>query len=145
MVAGALGAPAAGAAGAAGAPKTAQQVDVGAGVVKATNAARARHGLPRLRPVRTLARAATGHSTFLAASGAFQHEDAAGRPFWTRLVKAGYPRNATMAENIAQTTGCGPRAVAQAMRLWMNSPPHRANILNPKLRAIGVTAPPMGR
>lgn len=137
MFAGALTAPAAGAA---GAPKTAKQVEVGAGVVQATNAVRAKHGLPRLRPVRTLARAATRHSTYLATTGEFRHEDAAGRPFWARIIKAGYPRNATMAENIAQTAGCGPASVAQAMRMWMNSAPHRANILNPKLRAIGVGA-----
>lgn len=111
---------------------------VAAEVVKATNAVRAKHKLPPLRVVGSLTNAATGHSAFLATSGRFQHEDADGGAFSGRLIRAGYPAGTTMAENIAMTAGCGPDTAKQAMALWMASAPHRANILHPKLRAVGV-------
>jgi hypothetical protein len=49
------------------------------------------------------------------------------------MSNAGY-RYSTAAENIAQ----GQRTPAQVMNSWMNSPGHRANILNGNLRELGV-------
>ncbi len=109
-------------------------------VVAQVNRVRARHGLRPLRPARPLARAARGHSRFLAARGVLQHEDARGRPFWVRLVAAGYPRDRAMGENLAQVGGCGPPPARRAVALWMASPGHRANVLSPRYRAIGVGA-----
>lgn len=116
------------------------QAAVEQAILAQTNAVRTKRGLAPLKLSRTLGRAARSHSTFLANTGSFQHESESGAPFWQRLVAAGYPKNATMAENIAQTYGCATSTGAEVVGLWMNSPPHRANLLNPKLRAIGVGA-----
>src|SRR5262249_49423581 len=50
-----------------------------------------------------------------------------------RMTAAGY-KGKRMAENIAYTTS----GVEAAMTWWMNSPPHRANILSPEHRDVGV-------
>lgn len=109
-----------------------------AGVLRQMNVMRVRNGAPPLRRVAVLARPARAHSAFMAASGTFQHEGADGSPFWSRLVRAGFPRTRTMAENIAMVSGCDPSAAAQVVRLWMNSPGHRANLLDRRMRTTGV-------
>jgi uncharacterized protein YkwD len=108
-----------------------------AALVQQMNAVRRAHGRAPLRPLATLARPARAHSAFLARSGSFQHEAADGAPFWTRLVAAGFPRQRRMAENIALVQGCTPAAMRQVVRLWMDSPGHRANLLDRRLRATG--------
>jgi uncharacterized protein YkwD len=113
-------------------------------VVAHVNRARASHGLPPLRRGAPLARAARGHSRFLAGRGVLQHEDARGRPFWVRLVAAGYPRDRAMGENLAEVGGCGAGPARRAVGLWMGSPGHRANLLSPRYRAIGVGAAATG-
>lgn len=55
------------------------------------------------------------------------------RPNGTRCFSL-YPSGRRMAENIAAGSETPERVVAQ----WMSSPGHRANIMNPKLRRIGV-------
>lgn len=121
------------------APPQNSWADIESAVVAETNAVRAQKGLPALRSTPRLRRAARGHSRFLSTTGLFQHEDGRGRPFWNRLVRAGYPRSATMAENIAMVGGtCSPEVAAEAVRMWMASPPHRANLLHRRMRAVGV-------
>ena len=56
-----------------------------------------------------------------------------GRTPFDRMTAAGY-RYSTAAENIA----AGQRTPQDVMTAWMNSPGHRANILNCALRQIGV-------
>ena len=51
----------------------------------------------------------------------------------TALLAAGY-RYRKVAENIA----AGQRDAAEVVRGWMNSPGHRANILDAELTQIGV-------
>jgi len=53
-----------------------------------------------------------------------------------RIRAAGYQITGTWAENIAR----GYRTPAAVMDGWLNSPGHRANIVNCSLRAIGVGA-----
>jgi len=52
----------------------------------------------------------------------------------TRLDYAGYDNWMTYGENIA----FGYSTAAAVMQAWMNSPGHRANILNPNFKEIGV-------
>lgn len=108
-----------------------------AALVRETNAVRAEHGLPPLRRVAVLARPARAHSRYMALTGDFAHEGPGGAPFWRRLVAAGYPRYRRMAENIAEVPGCDAEAARSLVRLWMDSPPHRANLLDPRLRVTG--------
>lgn len=109
-------------------------------LVTEMNRTRAKHGRPALRTIATLSRPARAHSRELLARGTFTHDGADGAPFWTRLVAAGYPRNRSMAENIAQAPGCGVGVARQTVRMWMASPPHRANLLDPRMHFVGAGA-----
>lgn len=106
-------------------------------LVAEMNEVRADHGRSPLRRVSTLTRAARGHSRGMAARGVLTHDGPTGRPFWTRVVAAGYPRDRAMAENIAQVPRCGVAAARLTVRLWMNSPAHRANLLSRRYRTVG--------
>lgn len=101
------------------------------------NRVRANHGLAPLRPAPELARPARAHSRYLLRTGLFTHDGPGGAPFWKRLVAAGSPRSRSMAENIAQAPGCGVGAARRSVRMWMASPGHRANLLNPRHRWAG--------
>jgi uncharacterized protein YkwD len=108
-----------------------------AALVSAVNQARAQHGLPALRVRTSLARPARAQSVRIAATGRLEHEGPGGAPFWKRLVAAGYPANRPMAENLAMMPACGAEAAREAVRGWLASPPHRANMLSRSYRWIG--------
>jgi uncharacterized protein YkwD len=104
------------------------------------NAERARHGLRPLRLHPRLARAARGHSEDMARRDYFDHTSPTGADFVDRVRRVGYLRGAQrweVAENIAWGTGSlsSPRAITRA---WMDSPGHRANVLNGSFREIGI-------
>jgi uncharacterized protein YkwD len=104
------------------------------------NAERARHDLRPLRLHPRLARAARSHSEDMARRDYFAHTSPSGADFVDRVRRAGYLRGARswrVAENIAWGTGSlsSPRAITRA---WMDSPGHRANILDGSYREIGI-------
>lgn len=109
-------------------------------IVDRINTLRRRAGLPALNPHLSLRRAARSHSKYLAVRVRdLEHEGPDGSPFWTRLVRAGYPRWSRMAENLGLATGrCKPDDPAGMVESWMASPPHRRNILDAEVRRIGV-------
>lgn len=115
--------------------------DPASAVVALTNAERAKAGCRPLRVDKRLATAARAHSADMAAHGYFDHDSLDGASPWTRMLDAGYP--APGAENIAK----GYATAAAVVGGWMDSPGHRANILDCGLRAIGVgmAAGPGGR
>lgn len=102
-------------------------------VVAATNAERARHGLAPFTADPRLHRAAQDHSGDMVRRGFFAHENPDGAQVWHRAVAAGYGYR-KVAENIA----AGQRTAADVVRGWMDSPGHRANILDAELTHIGV-------
>jgi uncharacterized protein YkwD len=115
-----------------------------AGVRRATlcllNRVRGHHGLSPLRADHRLAKAALGHSRDMVAHRYFAHESRSGRPFTARIARTGWTRSRRryiLGENIGWGTGdlASPRAMVRA---WMNSAPHRANILESRYRMIGV-------
>lgn len=101
-------------------------------VVELTNGERAAHGCPALAADDRLGAAARAHSADMAARNYFDHVSQDGRSFVDRVKAAGYPSPG--AENIA----AGQRTAEAVVKGWMDSPGHRANILNCKLRALGV-------
>jgi uncharacterized protein YkwD len=103
-------------------------------VVALTNAQRKAHGCGALRIDDRLVQAARAHSTDMVKQGYFSHTGANGSSFVTREVKAGYPAKGPSAENIAW----GYRTPQDVVTGWMNSPGHRANILNCGSVAVGV-------
>ena len=110
-------------------------------VLTAINALRRSKGLSELQLNNGLALAALGHSQSMARRGFFAHEGANGSPFWAR-IKPRYrplPGNAWgVAENLVWSA---PRLSADmAIQMWLNSPPHRKNLLAPSWREIGLGA-----
>jgi len=106
------------------------------------NRERARHGLRRLRSNGRLRTAALRHSSHMARTKYFDHTSPAGSSMTDRVRRAGYLRGSgrwSIGENIAWGTGgrATPQAIVQA---WMQSPGHRANILTPGFREIGIGA-----
>ena len=101
-------------------------------VIELTNEARATAGCAPLRFDTRLRTAAMGHSTDMGLNDYFSHTSQDGDTFADRIEAAGYPHPG--AENIAR----GYQTAAEVMDGWMNSPGHRANILNCGLRTIGV-------
>jgi uncharacterized protein YkwD len=87
-------------------------------VVEQTNAMRARHGLPPLTVDRRLVQSARAHTAWMTRSRRLRH---------TSLP---------VAENIAM----GQQNAQEALRSWMSSSGHRANILSRNHRRIGVSA-----
>jgi uncharacterized protein YkwD len=100
--------------------------------VKLTNTQRAKHGCSALRTESHLRTAARAHSKDMRVRHYFEHDSPDGRTPWDRIKAAGYSQPG--AENIAKGY-----ATAQAVvNGWMNSPGHRANILNCSLKAVGI-------
>ncbi|MEU4160520.1 CAP domain-containing protein [Actinoplanes sp. NPDC026670] len=79
-----------------------------------------------------LTAAASGHSAWMAQNGTLSHTGDGGSTFVTRAQAAGYAQPS--AENIAM----GYRTAAEVVDGWMNSPGHRANIVNCKSKTVGV-------
>ncbi len=70
----------------------------------------------------------------------FSHVSASGEDFVSRIKRAGYLRGArawTVGENLAWGSG-SLGSPAEIVRGWMQSPPHKANILNGRFREVGV-------
>jgi uncharacterized protein YkwD len=112
---------------------------VRAAVLCLHNRDRAVHGLPPLRENARLRRAAEGHSGDMVAQGYFAHDSLSGADMVDRILGTGYARGRgwSLGENIAWGTGSLATA-AEIQRAWMESPGHRANILRPQFREIGI-------
>jgi len=105
------------------------------------NALRRQQGLAPLRASKGLAAAAREQSMSMAENGFFGHESPGGSPFWKR-VESMYPKPAagswSVGENLVWRS---PRLSAErALQLWLDSPPHRQNLLEPTWREIGIAA-----
>ena len=87
-------------------------------IVMFTNQERQRYGLPPLAIDIHLVKSARRHAIWMTSNQTLQHT------------------NQPLAENIA----VGQRTSQEAVRCWMNSSGHRANILNGGHRRIGVAA-----
>ena len=111
------------------------------GVLAQLNAIRTAHGLVPLTLDPQLTAAATAHTSEMLNDGYFAHDSHDGAPFWSRLTA--YTRAAphggwSVGENLLWSA---PDVDAPtALKLWMASPEHRANILTAKWRQIGVAA-----
>ncbi|MET9930937.1 MULTISPECIES: sigma-70 family RNA polymerase sigma factor [unclassified Streptomyces] len=102
-------------------------------VIALVNAERAKEGCGAVTGNSLLARAAQGHSDDMAARDFFDHTNPDGAGPGERVTATGYGWS-TYGENIAM----GQQTAEQVMEAWMNSPGHRANILNCSFRELGV-------
>jgi uncharacterized protein YkwD len=111
------------------------------GVLANVNALRKSHGLVSLRLSTSLSAAATQHSREMAHVGYFAHESANGSPFDKRVARF-YPMGSrrfwAVGENLVWAAP--DLGAAEALKLWLNSPPHRKNLLTARWREIGISA-----
>jgi hypothetical protein len=102
-------------------------------LVRLTNARRVSRGLSPLKVSSELQQAAKFHSNWMANHDCFAHK-CSGEPDWvTRIQNAGYLNYVLLAENIA----AGYSSASAVVDAWMDSPGHRANMLNAGLREAG--------
>ncbi|MFF7990767.1 CAP domain-containing protein [Kitasatospora xanthocidica] len=102
-------------------------------VVDLVNAERAKAGCGPVAAEPRLATAAQSHSDDMANRNYFDHASPEGYHADHRIEATGY-RWSTWGENIAR----GQKDPAAVMDAWMNSPGHRANILNCAFKQLGV-------
>jgi uncharacterized protein YkwD len=95
----------------------------------ATNANRSQHGVKALRASDCLKRAAVRQAKLMAQQEQMFHQDLGAVMRECKLSTAG--------ENVAYGYGTGRSVVNDG---WMNSEGHRANILNPSFRLMGIGA-----
>jgi uncharacterized protein YkwD len=104
------------------------------------NVQRTKHGLAKLHRSGSLQGVATRYAKQMVALSFFDHVAPTGTTFVQRILASPYidPGDPyTVGENLAWGSGvlATPRRIVRA---WMNSPGHRANILNGKFEDIGV-------
>lgn len=102
-------------------------------VAAGVNAERRAAGLAALSPQANLMRVAQDQACDMAAADALSHVGSDGAKLPARIKRAGY-RFRVANENV----GMGMRGPEAAVGWWMNSPPHRRNILERGSRDIGV-------
>ena len=110
-------------------------------VLSDINAFRVSHHLAALHLSAPLTSAALVHTQEMAAQGYFAHESADGSLFWKRIRRF-YPSTPwtywSVGENLLWSSP--DVGAAQALQLWLNSPEHRANLMNPRWREIGIAS-----
>ena len=126
-------------------PKPGNVESVVAATLCLVNGERVRFGEAALIEDPRLAGAATGHSRDMDEHDYFSHTSPSGQTLLMRIEASGFIPNDnvgyTLGENIAWgTLWLGtPRAIVKA---WMESPGHRANILNGSFRYSGIGVDP---
>ncbi|GFH76589.1 MULTISPECIES: CAP domain-containing protein [Streptomyces] len=113
-------------------PSTPADSSAAAAVLSLVNQERAKAGCAPVRADAELAALATAFSKDMAARGFFDHTDPDGDSPWDRAEQAGV--TGLGGENIAR----GQANAQSVMDSWMNSPGHRANILNCDYKTLGV-------
>jgi uncharacterized protein YkwD len=103
------------------------------------NVERARAGLPALAPDARLVTSAGAHGRSMIAGRFFSHQGPGEPDLFRRGAAAGYLDG--MGENIGFGT-LNFSTASSIVDAWMNSPPHRANILDPRFRGIGISVVP---
>lgn len=101
-------------------------------ILALTNQDRAEHGLQPLKWDASLAAAAQAHTGRMANEKSLSHQYPGEPDVSARAAQAGAHFQA-IAENTAM--GPDPRGIEKQ---WMNSVPHRTNILDPKMNSIGI-------
>jgi uncharacterized protein YkwD len=113
---------------------TAAELQLAADVLTLVNNERANNGgIPPVAAHAPSAKVAFDYSVDMEQRNFFDHVNPECEDPGVRLTRAGIGWS-TYGENIAQ----GQTTAAQVMTAWMNSPGHRANILNPAFTRMGV-------
>lgn len=103
-----------------------------ADLVQAANQDRSSRGLPPVHADRALTQAAWEHAQRMVASGRLSHQLPGEPDLIVRVQRVGL-HCSTVAENVAEAP-----TPEQINDEWMHSPPHRANLLDPRVNTVGV-------
>jgi uncharacterized protein YkwD len=103
-------------------------------IISLINQTRVANGLPELTVSNALMNSAREHSTDMAINNYVSHTGSDGSTSWQRMQRAGYVGR-WGGENIYAGYNTTP---AEAYTWWMNSTPHRENILGQYYRDVGV-------
>lgn len=102
-------------------------------IIEAVNKERKLRGLPALQENQSLSQAAQAKANNMFEENYWAHFSPSGADPWKFIQSAGY-KFSYAGENLARNF-YNPDEVIKA---WMNSPSHRANILNPQYQDIGI-------
>jgi uncharacterized protein YkwD len=106
-------------------------------LLKLLNESRAKAKLPPLKVNEVLTKVARAHSANMLKQGKMSHE-LDGKLPKDRVLDAGYEYR-SVGENVASAVGSGaPPPPEQIHKGWMNSKPHRANILSDRFQEVGI-------
>ncbi|MCC5635875.1 CAP domain-containing protein [Nostoc sp. CHAB 5844] len=117
-------------------PESAKSADIEAAVRQGINQVRQKNGLQPLKNNEKLTQVARNYSRQMAQKKFFSHTGSDGSTLPDR-VRAGRVTYWMVGENLFMCTNV-PKPVPAAIKGWMNSPGHRANILRPVFRETGV-------
>ncbi len=111
-------------------------------ILRLHNEARSEHGVGTLCVQEDLMTAAQAHAEDMIRRDFYAHETPEGLTPTDRISRAGYPF-ATYGENNNRVSGSyggepGRGELREAFEGWMESPPHRENLLNPAFREVGI-------
>lgn len=106
-------------------------------MVEAVNARRQANGLPPYAYDEALFNVARAHVQDMVNRGYFSHINPDGQGVRARTAAAGLDLS-WVGENIQRNTRPEEETVQYAVEWFMNSPPHRRNILHPQFDSIGV-------
>lgn len=110
-------------------------------VIQLLNKERTSRGLAPVSANASLVKAARAHSTEMVHRRYFSHNSYNGRAFWSRLIDFGYGRTGYRSWAVGECIAWGqgllgtPQAIVDG---WMHSASHRAIILKPSFRDVGV-------
>jgi uncharacterized protein YkwD len=104
-------------------------------VIRQVNDARAQYGLGKLRTSRPLSKAADVHTGDMLRRDFFDHPSSDGTPFDRRVRK--YAKVGLVGETLAAVPGRAA-AATRVVRMWLESPPHRAIVLHGGFTQIGI-------
>ncbi|MHA6641923.1 CAP domain-containing protein [Mesorhizobium sp. A623] len=112
--------------------RTGSGAGASASASSALAAARSANGLDPLSPDSRLEQAALQQARYMASARRMAHTTGWGKDFASRIKENGIEGAA--AENIAE----GRMDVARLVDMWMHSPPHRRNMLDPRFSRFGL-------
>ena len=110
-------------------------------LLQSINDLRLQHGLRPFVASSKLAQAAAQHTREMGARGYFEHESYDSTPFWKRIEHwySSKGRSSwSVGENLAYASP--DLTPSETLDMWLESPPHRANLLSREWREIGLSA-----
>jgi uncharacterized protein YkwD len=110
-------------------------------VAKLLNQTRVQHGLHPLQVRTSLCRAARAHSGEMVVKGVFSHSSFSGESQAGRVARYGYALKGCVSWCTGEVIGYGTRSAGGPQAIvnaWLHSAAHRALLLDPRWRDVGV-------